>query len=317
MLLGDLSNNKKRFDILTVGHFANDLIISPRVSIPKPTLGGSPTYTSVSARKLDSEVSVISKVGSDFPHQYIHWLMENKVDLSGLKRVDNALTTSFVLTYEGTGRRLQLRSRAPSITAEDIPSNLRSKAIHLAPIAGELSYETVRKARSITDVLSLDPQGFVRGFDEEGNVSPKKMRDPRILREVDILKSSEDEAKLAVNASNLRSAVQRLSEYGIMTIIITRGTKGSLLFHKGDSWEIPACEPNVIMDPTGAGDAFIGGFLSEYIRGRDPIWCASVGSASASFVIEGLGPSRFGDKGEVYERAIKAYEKIKNLGLQR
>ena len=231
MPLRDLLNDQRIFDIVTIGHFAIDLIISPRIVTPMPTLGGPPTYVSVSARKLGSKVSVISKVGNDFPSQYARWLRRNRVDLSGLKRVENASTTSFALTYEEAKRRLQLRSRAPPITAEDIPSGLKSKAIHLAPIAGELSYETVKEARNMTDVLSLDPQGFVREFDEEGNVSPKKMDDIRILREVDILKSSIDEILLAANISNLQAAIRQLRKYGIKIIIVTRGTRGSLLFH--------------------------------------------------------------------------------------
>jgi sugar/nucleoside kinase (ribokinase family) len=63
------------------------------------------------------------------------------------------------------------------------------------------------------------------------------------------------------------------------------------------------------LDPTGAGDVFIGAFLAEYIRTKDPVWCACVGSASASFVVEGIGPERFGERQETYERAKEIYEK--------
>jgi sugar/nucleoside kinase (ribokinase family) len=74
-------------------------------------------------------------------------------------------------------------------------------------------------------------------------------------------------------------------------------------------YNIPPCSSRVLVDPTGAGDAFIGGFLTEYIRQKDSLWCACVGSAAASLVIEGIGPTFFGEKEEIYQRARSVYEK--------
>ena len=82
------------FDIVTVGHLTIDRIVLPKKPIPKPTLGGSPTYVSLAARKLDAKVSIISKVGGDFPPEYLTWLKANGVDLSGLKQVRGASTTN-------------------------------------------------------------------------------------------------------------------------------------------------------------------------------------------------------------------------------
>ena len=54
---------------------------------------------------------------------------------------------------------------------------------------------------------------------------------------------------------------------------------------------------------------FIGGFLTEYLRQKESTWCACVGSAAASVVVEGLGPTYFGTKEEIYRRAKILYEK--------
>jgi hypothetical protein len=53
----------------------------------------------------------------------------------------------------------------------------------------------------------------------------------------------------------------------------------------------------------------MGGFLTEYNREKDFFWCACVGSAAASLVIEGIGPTFFGEKEEIYQRAWSLYEK--------
>ena len=300
---------KSMFDLVTVGHLSIDLIASPKITTPKPTLGGPPTYVSLAARRLDAKVSVISKVGEDFSDTHIAWLKANGVDLSGLKRVKGASTTRFTLKYTNWKRRLQLKSRAPPVLPEDAASSLRARAIHMAPIANELSREVVDKLRTLTDTLSLDPQGFVREFDAKGNMRLRRWNGQRVLEQIDLYKSSSDEIRMVTGLADLLLAMKKIHGYGAKTVIVTRGTKGSKLLLEGKLYDIPPCRPRVVQDPTGAGDVFIGAFLAEYLRGEDPAWCACVGSASASFVVEGVGPDVFGGKEEIYARAAKIYGK--------
>jgi adenosine kinase len=96
---------------------------------------------------------------------------------------------------------------------------------------------------------------------------------------------------------------------GVETVIVTMGAKGSILSVGGAQYNIAACPSQVLVDPTGAGDVFIGGYLTEYIRQRESLWCACVGSAEASVVVEGLGPTYLGKKEEIYGRAKVLYEK--------
>jgi len=303
------------FDLVTVGHFAIDLIVSPTMARSETTLGGPPTYSSLAARKLGAEVSVVSKVGGDFPSEYTDWLIKNGVDLSGLIRVSDALTTRFILKYEKRKRRLQLKSRAPPIEPSDIPESLQSRAIHAAPIANELTADTISELRSLTEMLSLDPQGLVRRFNDDGNVNLRRMKDRQVLKKIDIFKSTMNELNYVVDATDISLAFKKIHEYGVKSVIITKGKKGSLLSHKGKSYVIPACKPKALVDATGAGDAYIGAFLAELVQGEDVTWCACVGSAAASFVVEGVGPSRFGEKKEVDERASEAFEKLEAFNL--
>ena len=75
------------FDIVTIGHFAIDYIVSSKIGQSKPTLGGPPTYTSLAARKLGAKVSAVSKIGDDFPVSYVKYLENRNIDLSGLKKI--------------------------------------------------------------------------------------------------------------------------------------------------------------------------------------------------------------------------------------
>jgi len=300
---------KGMFDLVTVGHFAIDLILSPKILAPTPTLGGPSTYVSLAARQLNSRVSVISKVGEDFPSGYISWLKTKKVGLSGLKIVKDSLTTSFLLRYKNGKRKLLLKSRAPHIFSKDIPSSMTAKAIHVAPIANELSLTVITKLRTLTNILSLDPQGFLRRFDKFGNAELKKWDGLEVLERIDIYKSSLKEIKILTELANLQSAMKRINSLGPKIVLVTKGVMGSILFFEGRFYKIPACKPRIILDPTGAGDVFIGAFLAEYVKGKEPLWCACVGSAASSFVVEGIGPAVFGRKEEVYGRASEIYEK--------
>jgi sugar/nucleoside kinase (ribokinase family) len=302
------------FDLVTVGHFAIDQIFLPKIATPKSTLGGSPTYVSLAARKLGAKVSVISKVGEDFPSEYVEWLKANGVDLSGLKHIRDASTTRFLLKYEKQRRQLQLKSQAPLIYPKDVSNSLQAKAIHVTPIANELSQDVIDKLRGLTTILSLDSQGFVRKSDGQGNVRLGEWENPQVLRQIDMYKSSLDEIKAVTGLSDFRRAVQKIREYGVKIIVVTKGMKGATLFFDEEFYEIPACESKVVQDVTGAGDVFIGAFLAEYVQGKDPVWCACVGSAAASFIVEGLGPAVFGEKEETYKRATRIYEKgLKSL----
>jgi len=298
------------FDIVSVGHFAIDSIFLPDRDTPFIVLGGSVAYASFAARRLDATVSVVSKVGGDFPKAYLWWL-EQGVNLSGIVKVENAQTTRFELKYSNNlrNRKLRLKSKAPPITVDDLPKSLKAKTIHVAPIAGEVTYEVAKKLRSCAQWLSLDPQGLVRNFDEKGNVIHGSLTDKRVLELVDIYKSSSDEIKSVTGMSTQKSAIKAVHDYGVEIIIVTFGMKGAMLSVEETVYKIPAYKSKKVVDPTGAGDVFIGGFLAEYIRGENLLWCACVGSAAASLVVEAAGPTFFGDKAEIYRRAQVLYEK--------
>lgn len=299
------------FDIVSVGNFSIDSIVLPDRRMPFVVLGGSVAYVSFAARRLDARVSVISKVGNDFPVAYLWWLRQEGVDLSSVVKVENVQTTRFELKYDSglLTRTLRLNGKAPAITADDVPNSLKAQIIHLAPIAGEITYEVAEKLKSHAEVLSIDPQGLVRTFDENGNVTHGSLADKRILELVNIYKSSQAEIMSVTNQSDINSAVKVIHDYGVETVIVTLGAKGALLSIENNVYDIPACKPEKVVDPTGAGDAFIGGFLAEYVNGENHVRCACVGSAIASFVVEAPGPTFFGDKERIYQRARLLYEK--------
>ena len=299
------------FEIVSVGHFSIDSINLPNRQLPYIILGGSVAYVSLSARRLGANVSIISKVGEDFPEAYLWWLSQEGIDISNVAKIKHEKTTRFELNYNGdlSSRILRLTSRSPSIEVEDLPNSLEAKAVHLAPIANEIPYEVAEKLAKSAEIISLDPQGLVRVFDENGLVANESLKDKRMLELIDVYKSSHDEIEAVTGVADLKLAIKTVHDFGVEIVIVTLGMKGAVLSIGGAIYEIPAYTPNKLIDPTGAGDAFIGGFLAEYVRSKEALWCACVGSALASTIVEGVGPTFLGDENEIYRRASVLYEK--------
>jgi len=300
--------------VCVVGSFSLDSIVVPKRVEVFYSLGGATTFTSFAVKALGESVSVVSRVGGDFPEMYLSQLREMGIDVSAVKRYLQEFTTRFEICYtdDFSERTLTLACKGCPIGLNDIPKGLYAKAIHVAPIAGEISYEIIQHLKKCCDFLSFDPQGFLRHVDANGVVTLLSQVDKRVLELVDVCKMSLDELFVLTGLSDLKTAIRAMHDIGVKTVIVTMGAKGSLLSVEGVCYAVPAYLSSAIVDPTGAGDVFIGAFLVEYLKGSEHLWCASVGAAAASFVVEGLGSTYMGEKDQIYQRAKTLYERKAN-----
>jgi len=269
-------------------------------------MGGAVAYVSLISRYLESSVAVISKIGSDFPQSYLTQLSKAGVDVSNILKFKNEQSTSFTLTYNTdlSYRKLKLRKKGSPITVNDLPNSINAKILHVAPIDGEISYEVVRHLRGFCKYLSIDPQGITRQFDEKGKVTANSEIDKQILQMADIYKSSSEEILVITGCSDLEYAIKDIHAMGPKIVIVTMGDQGSIISAHKIIHKIPAYKSHQTIDPTGAGDVFIGAFLHEFLHNeQDLVWCAYVGSAASSIAIEKIGTNLLTTKDEIYKRA--------------
>jgi sugar/nucleoside kinase (ribokinase family) len=299
-------------DLAVVGHFSVDTLNLPSRKSPYIILGGATTYTALAAKNLGAKASIISRVGEHFPQVYLDWLKQEGVDVSAVNRYPGEATTGFELTYspDFTDRTLKIKTKGPALTLQDLLKDFHARAVHLGPIANEIPCEVALQLKKCSTILSLDPQGCTRSFDSHGNVFENAAEvDNDIFGLINIYKSSKDEIYALTGESELKYAIRAIHDVGVETVIVTNGAKGAVLSVQGAQYNVGACPSEVLVDPTGAGDVFIGGFLTEYIKGKEPLWCGAVGSAAASLIVESIGPTNFGKKEEIYRRAHVLYEK--------
>jgi sugar/nucleoside kinase (ribokinase family) len=285
-----------------VGHIAVDRIIS--ADGVRHQLGGPPTYISLITHMLGYPLVAATRVGWDFPKEYASELALRGVEVY----VDwTKKTTRFVLDYTKLERGLGYDSLCSNITPSEV-KDLPDTCI-LAPIVEEIPKETLVALGSRT--LALDPQGFVRKLLPGGLICLRRWHDETLLRRLSVFKASTRELRLVVGESGW-GGLEKLSRLGVLVAIETRGGEGANILSSGKRIVAPAFQGKII-DPTGAGDAFIAGFMSEYASGEDVEWCAAVGSAAASAVVETVGPVVTIGKEELLKRAENLLLSLKIL----
>ncbi|MCA9709631.1 MAG: bifunctional hydroxymethylpyrimidine kinase/phosphomethylpyrimidine kinase, partial [Myxococcales bacterium] len=119
----------------------------------------------------------------------------------------------------------------------------------------------------------------------------------RVLERVDVLTINEEEARQLTGEPNLVRAAAAIHRMGPKSLVIKRGEYGALLFHEGDVFSAPALPLEEVVDPTGAGDSFAGGFMGYLARagqttGESLRSAMIYGSVMASYCVEGFSYDR-------------------------
>jgi sugar/nucleoside kinase (ribokinase family) len=275
-------------DLVVIGNLLVDDIVLPdgRTHLGLP--GGAALYLSLAARLWGADVGLASVAGSDYPAAMLDALAMRGVRLEGVRRLERPGVRTWLL-YEGRVRRVVHRLGSPSHEEvspgpEDLPGDwLDARAFHLSPMPFECQRALVRSLSARRGAfLSLDPHEPVR--------EDTLPRWRPVLDALDAFFVSEDELQLEGAARAPREALRRLAGGRLGLIGFKRGGDGGLLYDvKADAfleW-LPAQGP--VVEPTGAGDAFAGGFLAGVLAGLKPDAALERATATATFALEAAG----------------------------
>ena len=273
----------------------------------KTVPGGSAWYASVTSALLGAQVDVISRIGMNYPRKNLDWLKRNSVNVGKVKRLPGG-TCRFALNYKGGSRTMQLVQPGAELSHWDLDGHWNG--IHIGPVFGEVSVSMVRDCKRCADVVSMDLQGFVRETDSDRVIFLRPAKLGGALRFVDLLKATSEELLVQTGTSGLASAISRIFRRGPRWLVVTLGRRGSILAERGGGrLRIPAYPEARLTDPTGAGDALVGGWLATFIATGDPIWSLSIGSALASLLVRRSGLLRFRwSDSELLRRAVWVQE---------
>jgi len=246
------------------------------------------------------------KVGSDFATSRFIWLKRRGLNVDYVQHA-KAHTTAFRIDYHDDARTMWALSRCPSLTRRELAGLPSSSALHMGPILQEIPHTLALSLAERDGIVSLDPQGYMRQILRGGKIRRIKWVDRRVLRKLDVLKLSEQEACNVVGRNYM--SARKLANLGPEIVLITKGALGTVVWSKSlGMFNMPAFKTK-IQDPTGAGDALVGALLVTWVKDGDLLWSTAVGSAVASFVVEKIGPANFGAPQEIRKRASIVYDK--------
>lgn len=295
--------------LLIVGSIGLDNIETPFDKVEN-ALGGSTTYISLAANYFTGPIEIVGVVGDDFPEKHLRMLEDHNIDLEGLQIVGGAKTFRWGCRYH-----YDLNVRDSLFTELNVfekfnpvipDKSKKSSFIILGNIAPQLQ-------SSVLD--QLEKPKFVVCDTMNFWIERSKEELVKVLKRVNVLIINDSEARLLANEPNLIKAAHIISKMGPEYLIIKKGEHGALLFSDNTIFSAPAYPMENIFDPTGAGDAFAGGFTGYLHKNRDFSFdnlkrAVVYGSVMASFCVE-----KFSTKGlenlsflEIHNRFIEFRE---------
>ena len=236
--------------------------------------GGAPANVACACAKLGIKTAFMGKVGTDMHGDFLIETFKNYgVDTSCIAKDEKAFTTLAFVSLDCKGERSFSFSRYKSadvnieISDVDFSAIKNSTVFHFGSLSltdepsKSTCLECVKFAKDNGVLVSYDPN-YRPLLWESKELACREMAS--VLDMVDIIKISDEEIELICSTSNLEEAAAFLHSKGIKIVLITLGSKGAFISINGECATIPTKVSKVI-DTTGAGDSFLGGFLYKLL----------------------------------------------------
>ena len=294
--------------VLIVGSTALDSIKTPTAEKPR-LLGGSASHAAVAA-SFFSPVKLVGVVGDDFPKKYLQLYRRHGIDLEGLQ-IKPGKTFHWSGEYEVNmnNRRTLLTELGVFETFTPVlpAAHKRTPLVLLANIAPSLQHHVLDQMERAKFVVADTMDLWLNiAFDDL----------VKLLKRIDGFVLNDSEVHQLTKEDNVFAALKKIHKLGPKYVIIKKGSHGSILSSPKGFFICPAYPLHKVVDPTGAGDSFVGGMMGFLASARgsidDNIRRAMIyGSVTASFCCEGFGLKRTTQiKRADIERRVKELEKL-------
>jgi cytidine kinase len=275
--------------VLIVGSTALDSIKTPKAENPR-LLGGSASHAAVAA-SFFCPVKIVGVVGDDFPKKYLQLYRKHGIDLAGLQ-IRPGKTFHWSGEYEANmnNRRTVLTELGvfETFTPSLPPGHQDTPFVLLANIAPSLQHHVLDQMRHPRFVVADTMDLWL-------NIALEDLI--RLLKRIDGFVLNDSEAHQLTQEDNGFAALRKIHQLGPRYVIIKKGSHGSILSGPKGFFICPAYPLHRVVDPTGAGDSFVGGMMGYLAGTRGSIdnnirRAMIYGSVVASFCCEGFGLER-------------------------
>ena len=283
------------YDICTIGHITLDKVVTAQSVKYMP--GGTSFYFSKALRQFDINYMLVTALAEKESH-IVAGLREENIEVFSQNSPYTVYFENIYSANQDHREQNVLHKAAPFIVAQ-MPA-IEARIFHLGPLlSDDISVDLV-KMLAAKGIVSLDIQGYLR-YVKDKKVLYKDWEDKKeALAHVSILKANEFEMEVVTGTGDVREGAQYLADLGVKEVIITLGSKGSLIYTDNQFFQIPAYRPTAVVDATGCGDTYMAGYLSKKVRGAGVQEAGEFGAAMATLKIQSSGPFS-GDEAMVEE----------------
>ena len=275
--------------LVVVGSVALDTIEAP-TGTRERILGGSASYFSTAASYF-TKPRLVAVVGEDFPEEHIEFLRARGVDIDGLQRAKGKSFFWAGRYSKDLATRTTLDTQLNVFAAfqPHLPDSYRDADLaFLGNILPTLQLDVLSQLRK-PKLVALDTMNLW--------IDTQRAELVKVLAKIDLIILNDEEARQLSGEHSLPRAAGAIRKLGPQTVIVKRGDSGALLFHEGGVFACPAYPLDEVIDPTGAGDTFAGGFMGWLARAGDlspsSVRTAMIcGSVMASFCVEAFSLDR-------------------------
>jgi sugar/nucleoside kinase (ribokinase family) len=294
-------------DYVTIGGVVLDWVTLATGEVNIRGCGGNSLYSAVGAHLWSNKVAVVSRAGFDFPDTYLVAFQDAGINISGIRHIDQPHGMLWGVKYDESGNfreyyfskeklerwgndvfgtndismnngyYLEENEAQFNALPEEVPSEYwQASGFHVAPMVYDAQFSIAQTLKNRSIPFTFDPNSGMTSIDLR-----------KLIKNVPIFLPSEEDVVSLVGGFDLYESLKHLVSLGPEVVVIKLGRLGSVVYdsRKDRQYHIPVF-PTRVKDPTGAGDAYCGGFLVGWVETGDVFEAALRATVSASFVIE-------------------------------
>ena len=281
--------NQNNKNVLITGTVAFDDIETPHGSSGK-IIGGAGTYIALAASVFSKKISLISVIGDDFLEKDIEMLQSKNINTEMIERIPGEKSFYWKGRYHSNFKNRDTLITELNALEKFKPivndSSRNAEIVVLGNLHPSVQLSVLGQIDDTKSFVILDTMNFWM------DTAIDELK--KAILKTDLIVINDEEAEQLTNEKNLDSAANKIFEMGPKTVIIKKGDQGSEIFNSKESFYIPAYPVRSVVDPTGAGDCFLGG-VAGYLSTQQQINLKSLkkamvfGTVAASYCIENFG----------------------------
>lgn len=285
--------------VIVVGNLTIDDVVLPDGTVRMASMGGNTLYSALGVRLWQPGVGIVTRRGEDFPYDLAQTFAPLGIATGGVVDIPGPTVRNWVI-YENNGDRHWLyrtpreRSREVAVQASDLPTTwLKTEPAPVVHIAAM----PLEAAEAIVDAIRRDaPQATITLDTHEDYVVDYRQRLRALAARVDAFLPSRSEVADLMGYDDPARAMRELTDLPTPIIVIKMGAAGVMVWDRQRQTlhQVSAVEGPVV-DVTGAGDAFCGGFAASLSLGQRAVEAAQCGVLSAAYAIADFGSLRLAD----------------------